>query len=41
MTSLNERNRKDYIRLNVFLPSDEPAIDNIDRMDELRKSVHI
>ncbi len=41
MNSLDERNQEDYIRLNVFLPSDEPAIDNIDRMDELRKSVHI
>ncbi len=41
MNSLNERNRENYIRLNVFLLSDESTIDNIDHMNELRKSVHI
>ena len=41
MNSVDERKREDYIRLNSVLPSDEPAIDNTDRMDELRESVHV
>ena len=41
MNSVDERKREDYIRLNSVLPSNEPAIDNIDRMDELRESVHV
>jgi len=41
MNFVNERKREDFIRLNFVLPSDEPAIDNIDRMDELRESVHV
>jgi hypothetical protein len=41
MNSVDERKREDYIRLNSVLPSNEPAIDNTDRMDELRESVHI
>jgi hypothetical protein len=41
INSVDERKREDYIRLNSVLPSDEPAIDNTDRMDELRESVHV
>ncbi len=41
MNSVNERKREDYIRLNSVLLSDESAIDNTDRMDELRESVHV
>ncbi len=41
MNSVDERKRGDYIRLNSVLPSDEPAIDNTDRMEELRESVHV
>jgi len=41
MNSVDERKREDYIRLNSVLPSDGPAIDNTDRMDELRESVHV
>jgi len=36
MNSLDRENREDYKRLNVILPRNEPAIDNINRMDELR-----
>ena len=41
MNSVDEQRRQDYIRLNSVLPRDEPAIDNTDRMVELRESVHI
>ena len=41
MNSVDERKREDYIRLNSVLPSDEPAIDNTDRMAELREGVHV
>ena len=41
MNSVDERKRKDYIRLNSTLPSDEPAIDNTERMVELQESVHV
>jgi len=41
MNSIDERKRGDYIRLNSVLPSDEPAIDNTNRMEELRESVHV
>ena len=41
MNSVDERKREDFFRLNTILPSNEPAIDNVDRMDELRESVHI
>lgn len=41
MNSVDERKREDYIRLNSVLPSDEPAIDNTDRMVELREGVQV
>ena len=41
INSVDERNREDYIRLNSFLPSDEPVINNTDRMGEMRESVHV
>jgi len=41
INSVDERKREDHIRLNSVLPSDEPAIDNTDRMEELRESVHV
>ena len=41
MNSIDKRKRKDYIRLNSILPSDEPAIDNTERMVELQESVHV
>ena len=41
INSVEERNREDYIRLNSFLPSDEPVINNTDRIGEMRESVHV
>ncbi|KAL9127045.1 MAG: hypothetical protein Q9217_004009 [Psora testacea] len=41
MNSVDKRKREDYIRLNSVLPSDEPAIDNTERMVELQESVHV
>ena len=41
MNFVNERKRENFIRLNFVLLSDEPMIDNIDRMNELRESVHV
>lgn len=41
MNHVDERDRERYIRLNVFLPKDPPALDNTDCMDELRESVHV
>lgn len=41
MNSLDVRNRESYIRLNSVLPTDEPAIDDVDRMAEMRESVHV
>jgi len=41
MNFVNERKREDFIRLNFVLFSDESTIDNIDRMNELRESVHV
>jgi len=41
MNSVEETHRKSYIRLNSLLPSNEPAIDNVDRMTEMRESVHV
>ena len=41
VNSVDEKKRQSYIRLNSFLPSNEPAIDNVDRMAEMRESVHV
>ena len=41
MNFVNERKRENYIRLNFVLFSDESTIDNTDRMNELRESVHV
>ncbi len=41
MNSVDERKREDYIRLNIILPSSESVIYDIDRMGELRESVHV
>ncbi len=41
MNFVDKRKREDFIRLNFVLPSDESTIDNIDRMNELRESVHV
>ena len=41
INSVNERNLEDYIQLNSFLPSDEPVINNTNRMGEMRESVHV
>ena len=41
VNSLDRETREDYKRLNVFLPSNEPAIDNTSRMGELRQLVHL
>ena len=41
MNNLQEENRNTYKRLNTLLPTNEPGIDNISRMDELRESVHL
>ena len=41
MNFVNERKRENYIRLNFVLFSDESMIDNTDRMNELRESVHV
>lgn len=41
MNTVDERKRNDYIRLNPVLPTKEPAIDNTDRMHELRETVHV
>ncbi|MCJ1342943.1 hypothetical protein MMC31_001132 [Peltigera leucophlebia] len=38
---LDVQTRKNYNRLNVFLPDDEPAIDNTSRMAELRHLVRL
>ena len=38
---MDERKREDYIRLNSLLPNDEPAINNTNRIEELRESVHV
>jgi len=38
---VDKRKREDFIRLNFVLSSDESTIDNIDRMDKLRESVHV
>jgi len=37
---LDEMARGDYFRTNVYIPSDALAIDDIDRMDQLRDYVH-
>ena len=41
INSVDERKREDYIRLNSVLPSDEPAIDNTERMSELQANVYV
>ena len=41
MNRLNERSRGDYFRLNISFSSQEPAIDDIDCMNDLRASVHL
>ena len=41
MNHVDKKNQEDYIRLNVFLLKNLPALDNIDCMDELRESVHV
>ena len=41
MNHVDEKNQKDYIRLNVFLLKNLPALNNTDCMDELRESVHV
>jgi len=41
MNFVNKRKREDFIRLNFVLSSDESTIDNIDRMNKLRESVHV
>ena len=41
VNSVEESSHMDYIRLNSVLPSDEPAIDNTDRMAEMRLSVRV
>lgn len=38
---VNKNDRKKYIRLNVFLPENPPALNNTDCINTLRKSVHI
>jgi len=38
---VNKRKRKDFIRLNFVLSSDKLAINNIDRINELRESVYV
>ena len=40
VNNLDEESRDDYKRLNIFLPINEPGIDNTSRMRELRESVH-
>lgn len=40
MNSLDKGSRETYFRLNATLPSDEPGINNTERMDEMRRSVH-
>lgn len=37
---LDRQTREDYFRLNVFLPYEEPRIDDISSMERLRTSVH-
>jgi len=41
MNFVNKRKRKNFIRLNFVLPSDESTIDNIDRINKLRESVYV
>ncbi len=41
MNRLNERFREDYFRLNISFSGQEPAIDDIDCMNDLRASVHL
>jgi len=41
ISSVDERKREDYIRLNSLLPNDKPAINNTNRIEELRESVHV
>ena len=37
---LDEQSRSNYFRLNISLPSTGPAMDDVDRMNELRQYVH-
>ena len=41
MNFVKERKWKDYIWLNFVLLSDELTINNTDRMNKLRESVHV
>ncbi len=38
---LDEDSKADYFRLNVSFPSDEPRLDDVGCMNDLRKSVHL
>ena len=40
VNNLDEESRDDYKRLNIFLPINEPDIDNTSQMRKLRESVH-
>lgn len=40
LNRLDQQSRGDYFRLNVFLPYEEPRIDDISSMPKLRTSVH-
>ena len=37
---LDSKSKEDYFRLNLDIPGDGPAMDDVDRMDELRDAVH-
>lgn len=39
--NLDDRSREDYFRLNIFFPGEEPAMDDINRMNELRECVYL
>ncbi len=41
VNGLNERSREDYFQFNISLSDVEPALDNTDRMGELRETVHL
>ncbi len=40
VNNLDKESCNDYKRLNIFLPINEPGIDNISQMHKLRESVH-
>lgn len=41
VNGLDDRSQDDYFRFNVSLPGEEPAIDDTNQMNEMRKSVHL